>query len=285
MSSVRPIRWLGQAWQDTTRVVRVAFFVMWIIGAALLTVGLIGDCHGFWVNKPFATNVITAFTGALFGIPIALLVLQQITSQQEAQAEARAARRLAARVSGNLYASALKWIVGEPACLTEIKAALLDIQEMTRRLNAIDWTTDEIGKALRHASRLWHENLAPAEQYTQVCAEVVMDCRYLDGDVRSRLLETDGPWIDALTRQNLQKACGELMPNLGGWWKQVFRESEPPDVSPTSYLPVGQLQEFLHQGIMEIEPLIQVIQLSGKVAETLRFGRPIPSASKSAQCS
>ncbi|GIE34622.1 hypothetical protein Ait01nite_076670 [Actinoplanes italicus] len=59
---------------------------MFALGAGMLALGMRGDASGFWEDRPFLTNVFSSLTAAMFGIPIALAVLQQIAAAQASHA-------------------------------------------------------------------------------------------------------------------------------------------------------------------------------------------------------
>src|SRR3712207_5152553 len=53
-------------------------------GVCGFIVGLIGDLNGWWAGLAFTSNVLAGTTGACFGIPFAVLVLQRILLQDRA---------------------------------------------------------------------------------------------------------------------------------------------------------------------------------------------------------
>lgn len=59
------------------------------LGALCIILGAIGDSNGFWVERPFLTNLVSSLAGASFGIPVAILVLQQVSMRQAKVAELR----------------------------------------------------------------------------------------------------------------------------------------------------------------------------------------------------
>lgn len=84
---------------------------MWTCGALLVGVGIFGDYYQWWSSKPFLTNLVSALTGAFFGIPFVLLVLQRITDHQAEQLEKKHVQRLAERASRQ-FMSSVKRITG-----------------------------------------------------------------------------------------------------------------------------------------------------------------------------
>lgn len=61
----------------------------WLIGGLLLTgvcgfsIGLVGDLGGWWVGLGFTSNVLAGATGACFGIPFAVIVIQTVVRENE----------------------------------------------------------------------------------------------------------------------------------------------------------------------------------------------------------
>jgi hypothetical protein len=66
-----------------------------LLGICGLTVGYLGDTRGWWEDFGFVSNVLAGATGASFGIPFAVLVLQRlIRESEERAAQARLRRRI-----------------------------------------------------------------------------------------------------------------------------------------------------------------------------------------------
>jgi hypothetical protein len=86
-----PFEWLRVVWQDTGASLKKVWIALWGTGIIFLGLGWLGDSVSFWVNKPFLTNVLSALTGAAFGIPLALVFLQRITARETDAAQKRAA--------------------------------------------------------------------------------------------------------------------------------------------------------------------------------------------------
>lgn len=66
-------------------------------GVVLVVLGLVGDLAGFWSDLPFLTNLVSALTGALFGVPVAIVVVQRLLQAQADASDLAAAWRLATR--------------------------------------------------------------------------------------------------------------------------------------------------------------------------------------------
>lgn len=66
-------------------------------GTVLALLGAAGDAAGMWSRLPFLTNLASSLTGALFGIPVAVVVVQRLLRAQSEADERAAAWRLAMR--------------------------------------------------------------------------------------------------------------------------------------------------------------------------------------------
>jgi hypothetical protein len=73
-----------------------------VVGCCLLAVGTLGDARGWWGDAPFLTNVLSSMAGAMFGIPIALLVLPLLADDLTQHAERRAVINLTTAIVESL---------------------------------------------------------------------------------------------------------------------------------------------------------------------------------------
>ncbi|WIM93451.1 hypothetical protein ACTOB_005430 [Actinoplanes oblitus] len=79
-----------------------------MIGAGVLLAGLgvAGDVAGFWASLPFLTNLVSSLTGALFGIPVGIVVVQRLLQAQTDANDRAAAWRLALRSAHHMRTAA-----------------------------------------------------------------------------------------------------------------------------------------------------------------------------------
>jgi hypothetical protein len=59
------------------------------LGTCGFIIGLIGDLRGWWTNLGYTSNVLAGVTGACFGIPFAVLVLQRLLNENQLRANRR----------------------------------------------------------------------------------------------------------------------------------------------------------------------------------------------------
>lgn len=67
-------------WSALPRFAKIAFFLSITLGAALLVLGIRGDSSRFWDERGFLANITTSFVGALFGVPLAVVVIGWFTA-------------------------------------------------------------------------------------------------------------------------------------------------------------------------------------------------------------
>lgn len=74
-----------------------SLWLLWIPGAALLAIGVVGDFNHWWDNFGYSTNILAGLTAACFGVPIAATVIQWFlrmeTRRQRRQEVAALVRR------------------------------------------------------------------------------------------------------------------------------------------------------------------------------------------------
>jgi hypothetical protein len=208
--------------------------LLWGMGAALLGAGWWGDQVGFWSSKPFVTNVFSSLTAAMFGVPLALIVLQRVGLAQAEMVEARAAQRLAAEVVEDLVVAAAKLCPGSLSDVRQVEAELLMVeraaQEAIRqwdrsqdedRLSALrrfldDGTLDKALEGFRSA-------ITPGRRTVPVVAEISAHWSFLNTTIRSRLLESGRIWLAPSLAAQIDEMVRRLTtdPYLDGWLRDL----------------------------------------------------------------
>jgi hypothetical protein len=214
--SSRFLRQIRAIWSETGNSLKIAWFFLWAVGLILLFLGEWGDSTGFWADRPFSTAVVSAMTGAAFGIPLALIILQRVAAAEADAAEARAARRLAVRISTSFASvatglvdggiprtrAAIVWLEAQHRAVSAFEYIPLSELERVRRQSGsfsslqrsnefVDYTphynaAKEIG---RYINQLFPSN------YVQIHAELVTQWSILVTESRSRLLEAGEKWL------------------------------------------------------------------------------------------
>jgi hypothetical protein len=190
-------------WNETGSTLKGAWIVLWVGGAALLAFGAWGDSSGFWADKPYLSNTLSEITGAAFGVPVALVLLQRLASSEAAAAESRSARRMARRVSADLE-STVRTLAGDGV------PGMQSVQEHLQ---------DERESLVPHGD-YWHPPSAPKLHYQPYIdaiegamdkadklfvpeierhlAEVSSQWSILAAESRFRLLATENDWLPGL---------------------------------------------------------------------------------------
>ncbi len=151
-------------WDEASSHLRVASLLAWTLGLVLLIIGWRLDVAGAWQHAPFVTNMFSALCGALFGVPLALLVLQSLSRHELERAERRAAVRLARRSAEDLR-QRLQDIAPDDVWLP-LGDALRRLHVSATALSAtcdgpdLSWNTQEILAALHEADKDLGEGLA-----------------------------------------------------------------------------------------------------------------------------
>ena len=73
------LRLIRVLWR-TNRALTLGFGAMWVCGVFGAACGIWLDSRDYWSDRPFATNMFSAAVGALFGIPVAVLAIQQFSA-------------------------------------------------------------------------------------------------------------------------------------------------------------------------------------------------------------
>ncbi|MEU7017126.1 hypothetical protein AB4225_35165 [Streptomyces sp. 2RAF24] len=122
---------LKTTWQDTPKSIRIICYTLIPLGVACGTVGIYGDWNGWWYERGFLTNLMSSFTGLLFGIPVALAVISHLGSTQAEAIERRAVRRQA-----SLAAADFQRMVRSPfsSSVQNPESSLRSLAEKARRL-------------------------------------------------------------------------------------------------------------------------------------------------------
>ncbi len=87
----------GTIWRETPSLTRRLCAILPVLGSLIIALGVVGDSHGWWDNRAFLTNLVSSFTGLMFAIPFALVVLGRLGNEHARLAQQSAVRSLATR--------------------------------------------------------------------------------------------------------------------------------------------------------------------------------------------
>ncbi|GAA4718956.1 hypothetical protein [Phytohabitans rumicis] len=172
---------------------------LWASGTLLAASGVVGDRREWWTEQPFLTNLVSSITGACFGIPIALLVLQALSAAHAERLEMRSTARLALRTVKNMCRSSRRLLPnGESEGAGHIKTALSELRSISiieplRYKGIADIRTLE--QAMMRIVTCFPEK----GDLTVSVHELQRTWDFLVSDIRYRLAELDLPWLPAKT--------------------------------------------------------------------------------------
>jgi hypothetical protein len=192
---------LGAWWFSYSAGQRTLAVGLWIASAGLSIFGLYGDERGWWVTRPFATNLVSSAAGACFGVPIAIFVLQTLASRQSDLSERRRSIQVAARNATDLVTAAAL-----PARLPDgpegqewLTAFIGAARDLERRCARSESATadglDDCADLAGMVSDLVDVGMMPMEITDAAIAQVQLKWQILQGDVRERLADNGIGWI------------------------------------------------------------------------------------------
>jgi hypothetical protein len=267
------VRWLRGTWRETPGGLRIVWLALWGVGVVLLAAGWWGDQAGFWSSKPFVTNVFSSLTAALFGVPLALVVLQRLGVAQAEAVEARATRRLATTVVEDLASAAPRLRPGPLSDLRAAEAELLAVERAAQEaIRQWDSTQDEESlRALRalmsdgtldKALADFRSAVRPGRQAVPAVAEVGAHWSFLSTTVRSRLLETGGTWLAPPLAAQIDEMVKLVTadPYLDGWLRDL-------DLAVRRFHTTSDLSTTLRQLWTQVEIGYELAEAIGRLSE------------------
>jgi len=152
-----------------------------VAGCCLLALGIAGDANAWWSDAPFLTNVLSSVAGAMFGIPIALLILPLLADDLAKHSERRAVTNLATAIVESL-SSTFAAVVEDPDA------------HLGRLMDLIRQVEGRVPGALFEFLDLWprvFKNDPEGVAWAALAAE-------WEGlrSLRTRLRESNCPWLE-----------------------------------------------------------------------------------------
>jgi hypothetical protein len=166
---------------------------LWCLGVLALIAGVWGDTTGWWTDRNFLANLASSITGALFGIPFALVVIGYITARQGDERERREATRQASQLAHELANDARHLIRDTPAGVGALGLALRQAREALERFAR---GQEAEAQTVRRAYTLWHEVISPRAATQLSFDRMLYTWRALKDDARPRLARVDVAWLD-----------------------------------------------------------------------------------------
>lgn len=238
-------------WSETSTFVRRICIALWGVSVGLLGFGIWGDVAGFWGDKPFLTNTVSALTGAAFGLPVALLVIKGLEENVADGVEARAARRVSSELAVAVAAIVPGGIPALDGFTAELdgrsKALLPDGSYYRSSSETVDYQqyADAVGNARDAAGKLF----GPAVR-TQL-AEVAAQWRLLSREPRVRLLGSGQQRLSAVQAEEMTalitRVTADFLENwqtTGSELKEALAKAAARSVQEQPYGDIEVLREF-----------------------------------------
>lgn len=205
----RLLRLLAQSWRSAGISTRRISVVMWCVGLVLIVVGVGGDLRGAWSSVPFVTNLLTSVTAFFFAVPVALLILHDVSHRMTERAERRAAIALFSESVKQLQEFVCRLPPAEtpfsPASDDPPLKKFLDAARF-RAAGMPETTGPEAAQALQEAIDQWRHDPVHVG-FAEYVGEVRRELIRLRDVVRPRFVQLDLGWsLDTLLEDLLPLA-------------------------------------------------------------------------------
>ncbi|WP_030198225.1 hypothetical protein [Streptomyces sp. NRRL S-87] len=134
----RPNTAIARFWAETPKQIRRLSVLLLPLGTVLFFVGLRLDATDGWTGHDYLLNVYSGLTGACFGIPVALLLLNRLTSAQDEVRQAEQARQRAGEEATAFQQSLLSGFEASDLADLTTRVAALQAQLADLRLKRAD---------------------------------------------------------------------------------------------------------------------------------------------------
>ncbi|NUW38406.1 hypothetical protein HTZ77_44480 [Nonomuraea sp. SMC257] len=250
-------------WRSTAQVVRRAVVSMWAVGMLLATAGWFGDRHGYWSDKPFTTNLVSSLTGAMFGIPVALMVIQRISGRQATHAESRFLAGQAAAVAEALHGTAVAMAKGDERrsreLEEELRKASAALRDLARHRQGPGWT------GMSGLVNRYELYLVDPDQYGVLLDRAARQVARLNV-IRVRAQEIGAPWVEHLEDIRLPDTDAARF----GAWRADLSAIPPGSTRSAAESQVARTRAVLAAGIHEIGDINKLVVDTFLTAGTLR---------------
>lgn len=218
-------------WKTLHPTVRRSMIISIVLGFASLITGILLEDHEFWNSRPFVTNVASTLTGAFFGIPLAVFVLQWLTQDYAKTADRRTTLALISKSIDRISQNIKEFIKNEAfgfELLSErfsrldnalflftcypceyrearkpysvyvsdggIHVAASDIRESAK----------EVADIMDELKSIILENFTDLKNNVRLASENNMQWRSLMDDIRPKWLECGEDWLPATTTTRIE---------------------------------------------------------------------------------
>jgi hypothetical protein len=206
-------------WKSVAPILRTTAYVSWSLGIVALVLGWWGDLQGLWDDKPFATNVVSSVTTALFGIPIALIFLQYLAAHQARLATERTVIELANGIIDDLVEGSANLWPGDESSLQLISSHVdtyLREQDTRMRISNLDPSqpaySETMYESLRSTIQLWNQHTVDGPSIEEARDGLADLNAFINTNLREDFAESNFRWISP----GVQHRHSRALANLGG---------------------------------------------------------------------
>ena len=224
--------WIRRTWSDTSRGLRWASIVMWAIAVVSTAAGALGDVRGWWTAWPFMTNLASSLSGALFGVPIALIVLEQIAVGETSRRERASLLRFAALTIDGMAAE-LEGLGRGAGPLHDLAESLrLLTQEMsgTTGWNRRDPRFDQAISSWTSARTVWQDSAIDRVHLQLVIARATSQWRFFRDHLGPQLTLQGVAWTAAPDGGSVGQLLGVVVRDYRCSDDDIGRGPAGPDV-------------------------------------------------------
>lgn len=265
---------------------------MWIIGSILLIIGVWIDAKHGWDQLPFLTNMVSALDGALFGLPVALVVVTRLAVREANRSEYEEIFRRLGNVSRRMFEQARDVeMILPPTERQEVDVAISRLAnavgELRPRLDRMVSNSDkrdyfrvshEIDTGIVDLIYVWRPIEKSMSRETE---DIAAEWRVCGDYLRPRLAALGIPWIrpelDSAIHAHMEELMGMLQ--VGAYHLDVDvlpRNELPPNARPparpfvaAARIAMGQPSrlgkstlEAIQQRLMNLQRLLVVAELA-----------------------
>jgi hypothetical protein len=209
------MRLLAAAWRDTAVGVRSLCLILWSLGVLATVAGLWGDNTGWWDRHSFLANLASSSTGALFGVPFALVVIGYIAARQGDERVRREVVQQAVALARELESDAGALLRDSPEQVGALGVALRQAREALER-SARGEVADT--RAVMAAYTLWPEVISPRPNTQRLFDRMRHMWGSLKDDARPRLVRVNAVWLDRELVELLDAILSDVPIDATAWY-------------------------------------------------------------------
>jgi hypothetical protein len=249
---------------------RRVFLICWAASAALIVAGWLGDTRDYWSDKPFLTNLASSFAGALFGIPVAVILVQRFAVEQSTYTQERAVMRKVAACLNNLYSAASDMANRDIVRLSKARSDLVHARDQVGEANTRQPVPDATRRKIDIAIDRLRQSIVDPAEYAEIAGRVLLYTERYNA-LRDRGLESGASWAEHVAAI---EAPPRSSPLVGDWVAQAVQQAGRPisedDFYPEGELPAAKALRRLDDGVYSVGTVITFFKSVRDARQELR---------------